>query len=307
MLTIYKKIIVSKLILSLVLVSSSVLADIEPKAVNMKFIQKKLNLPAILQLQREMKMSATPKQLSEQPTATCFQANIDDYLLKKSTEDKKVYGCIFSDQVAMNAALLRAGLYVHTDMGMASDAQLFNSKLMTAVGGHDFLGSELVKFHQNAVVPTESATEHKQLKDIEQQFKKEILDKIIHNHKDNFIFFAVINTKKFRANITHELIHAQYYSVPEIAGILLKVWETKVKPRDQKTIMDALQKGGYDMKQQELLLREFYSYFLQYNAVEYVKSIKVLADISPLIHIYAPEISKALKQHNIKLITIGSS
>jgi hypothetical protein len=56
------------------------------------------------------------------------------------------------------------------------------------------------------------------------------------------------------------------------------------------------------MKQQELLLREFYSYFLQYNAMEYLKGIKVLKDMSPLANLYAPAITKALEEKNIKVI-----
>lgn len=296
--------ITSRVFFALLLVATSVWADVQPKAIEIKFVAKELSLPDILQLQKDMCLSETPKQLSEQPTATCFEANIDAYLLNKSPADKKIYGCIFSDQIAMNAALLRAGLYVHTDLGMASDAQLFNSKMMTAVGGHDFMGKELVNFHAHATIPRESAPEHKQVKDIEQQFKKEVLYKIIHENKDNFIFFAIINTKKFKENLTHELLHAQYYNVPEIAPILLHVWQTDVTQNDQKTIINALQNGGYDMQQQELLLREFYSYFLQYNAAEYLKSIKVLACISPLVNVYAPAISNALEQQQIKIITI---
>jgi hypothetical protein len=67
--------------------------------------------------------------------------------LQKSMTIKPIYGCVFSDQVAMNASLLRAGLYVHTKMGMASDGQRFSSHLMSAVRGHDFNGEELSNYN----------------------------------------------------------------------------------------------------------------------------------------------------------------
>ncbi len=295
---------IASLVFSLLLTYTNVWADVAGGAIEVKFVAGKLNLSSILQLQKEMTLSENPKLLSEQPNVTCFEASIDEYLLEKSTSNKRIYGCIFSDQVAMNAALLRAGLFVHTDLGIMSDAQLFNSKMMTAVGGHDFLGEELLRFHEIASIPAESAQEHKKIKAIEKQFKKEILDKIIQDNNDNFILFSVINTKKFRENITHELLHAQYYNVPQIAPILLQVWQTEVTPQDQKIIMNALQNGGYDMKQQELLLREFYSYFLQYNAADYLKNIKVLEDISPLVDVYASHIKQALAKKNIKVITL---
>lgn len=292
-----------KALVSLLFVTASAWAA-EPKVLYMKFIDHELNLPAMLKLQSEMEMSKNPKQLSSQPTATCFQANIDEYLLNKSSADKKVYGCIFSDQVTMNAALLRAGLFVHTDIGMASDEQLFNSKLMTAVGGHDFLGKELINFHNHVEISRESAPEHQKLKDIEYQFTKQVLHKIMYANKENFILFAIINTKKFKENLTHELLHAQYYNVPEIAPTLLYVWQTAVTKQDQQTIITALKNGGYDMDQQELLLREFYSYFIQYNAEEYLESIKVLEDMAPLVKEYAPAITKALEQQDIKIVDI---
>lgn len=291
-------------IVALLLASSSVLAGMEDKSIHIELIDKQLNLPAIIQLRDQMPMSQKPKELSKQPSATCFQANIDDYLLDKSETKKKIYGCIFSDQAAMNSSLLRAGMFVHTGAGNTTDNQLFSSKLMTAVGGHDFDGTELVKYNQEVNIPTESAPEHIKFKLIERQFKQEVIDKIISENNKNFIFFSVINTKKFKANITHELLHAQYYNVPQIAPILLEVWSSKVSIEDKQIIIACLKNGGYDMEQQDLLLREFYSYFLQYDSTEYIKSIKVLANMASLSAKYAPQIAKALEQHNIKIISL---
>jgi hypothetical protein len=53
------------------------------------------------------------------------------------------------------------------------------------------------------------------------------------------------------------------------------------------------------MEQQELLLREFYSYFLQYNAKDYLSTTKALAPMSELADIYAPKIQAALALSNI--------
>lgn len=113
----------------------------------------------------------------------------------------------------------------------------------------------------------------------------------------------VINTKKFKENLSHELLHAQYYNIPQIKPLLLKVWE-KVLPDDQKIIIKSLRDGGYDMDQQDLLLREFYSYFLQYNAKEYIASIKVLAPMAGLADVYAPKIQAELALANIKVLRL---
>ncbi len=272
-------------------------------AIEISFINNKQNIAHILKLQHKITMSKKPKELSQHPQATCFEADIDQFIPKGTANVKPIYGCIFSDQIAMNAALLRAGLYVHTDAGMATDAQLYNSKLMSTVGGHDFNGRELTDFCKNPVIPTETAVEHQTFKAIEAEFAQQVIQPIIAKHSDNFIFFAIINTKKFKANLSHELLHAQYYNVPQIASILETVWQ-KVSQKNQTLIVDCLRAGGYDMQQHELLLREFYSYFLQYNATQYLAGIKVLEPMSPLAAIYAPKIRAALAKDHIKVLTV---
>lgn len=203
----------------------------------------------------------------------------------------------------MNASLLRAGLYVHTKMGMASDEQLFSSNLMSAVGGHDFNGEELSNYDKQAIIHNDTLPEHKRFKEIEKEFDLQVIKPIIEKNKDNFIFFAIINTKKYKENLSHELLHAQYYNVPQIKPLLLQVWN-KLPPSDQQIIINALRDGGYDMDQQELLLREFYSYFLQYNAKNYLSTIKVLATMAALADIYASKILTALAKSNIKVLVV---
>lgn len=271
--------------------------------IKIDMLQQPQSIAQIIKIQQAMTMQEQPKQLAAHPSVICFQANIDQFLPKEITTPQPVYGCIFSDQVSMNAALLRAGLYIHTDMGMASDEQLYNSKLMTAVGGHDFAGNELSKYNANVVIPKDSKSEHTTYKNIENEFYTNVVRTLIAKHKDNFIFFAVTNTKKFQENLSHELLHAQYYNVPEIGAILETVW-LRVPKTDQKTIIDCLRNGGYDMEQHELLLREFYSYFLQYNATEYLDSIQVLKPMAPLAKVYAPKIQAALAKHGIEVLTV---
>jgi len=273
------------------------------QAINITFLTAEQDIPHILQVQHKITMSKKPKELSTHPRATCFQANIDHFLPAHLEQKLPVYGCIFSDQVAMNAALLRAGLYVHTEMGMATDAQLYNSKLMTTVGGHDFSGKELLDYCKQAKIPTGTLPEHQTFKSIEQEFTQQVIQPILDKNKGDFIFFAVINTKKFKENLSHELLHAQYYNTPQIKPILLQVWQ-KVPKADQDIIMDCLRNGGYDMSQQELLLREFYSYFMQYNATKYLAGIKVLKSMSPLAKIYAPKIRAALAKEHITVLTV---
>lgn len=291
-----------KLIYILLLISS--VANAMQQAIEIQMLKSEETIPKLANLQKSMVMSETPKQLSDHPQAICFKANIDEFLIDKNSNFKPIYGCIFSDQVAMNASLLRAGLYVHTDMGMANDEKLFNSNMMSTVGGHDFNGKELCNYRKYAIIPKQTLSQHKILKEIEREFDLQVIKPIIMQNKDNFIFFAIINTKKYKENLSHELLHAQYYNVPEIKPILLQVWN-KVPPKDQTIIINALRNGGYDMNQQELLLREFYSYFLQYNAKNYLSSIKVLAPMAELAEIYAPIIQKALARSNIKVLVLN--
>lgn len=272
-------------------------------AVQITFLSAPQNIAQILKMQSKITMSKRPKELSAHPRATCFAANIDQFLPSDIKAVIPTYGCVFSDQVAMNAALLRAGLYVHTDAGMASDAQLFSSKLMTTVGGHDFAGAELNKYSKTAVIPADSVEEHKIYKEIEKEFNAQVIQPIIDRHNNDFIFFAVINTPKFKENLSHELLHAQYYNSPQIAKILEHVWQNVAK-KDQDNIISCLRNGGYDMQQHALLLREFYSYFMQYNATQYLQGIKVLKPMAPLAKVYAPKISAALAKDGIKVLTV---
>ncbi len=271
--------------------------------IDIQMIGPEQSLTQLLALQNSMHMSETPKQLSNSPQATCFKANINEFLPRENIIIKPIYGCVFSDRVAMNASLLRAGLYVHTKMGIASDESLFSSNLMDTVGGHDFNGEELSHYNKQAVISDNTLPEHKRYKDIEKEFDRLVIKPIIQKNKNKFIFFAIINTKTYKENLSHELLHAQYYIMPQIKPILLQVWK-EVSPHDQQIIIKSLHDGGYDMDQQELLLREFYSYFLQYNAKNYLSTIKVLAPMSELANIYAPKIQAALALANIKVLVV---
>lgn len=274
----------------------------EAPAINITFLSKPQDIKHILGLQQKMAMSKQPKELSAHPKAICFAADIKQFL-PAGTQPQPVYGCIFSDQISMNAALLRAGLYIHTDIGMADDAQLYNSKLMSAVGGHDFSGKQLAEFCKNANIPGASLPEHKKFKAIEGEFNQQVIKPILESHQGDFIFFSVVNTKKFKENLSHELLHAQYYNTPQIAAILQQVWQ-EVPKQDQDLIIDCLRKGGYDMNQHDLLLREFYSYFLQANAAKYLEGIPVLKPMAPLADKYAKKIRVALEKQHIKVLKV---
>lgn len=279
------------------------MAQAETAAISITLLSTPQDIQNILNLQQKMLMSKKPKEISKYPRATCFAANINNFLTKDLSSPKTTYGCIFSDQVTMNSALLRAGLFVHTEAGMATDAQLYNSKLMTAVGGHDFSGQQLIDYCKQAHIAANTLPEHKQLKAIEQEFYTQVLKPILDKNQSNFIFFAVVNTKKFKENLSHELLHAQYYNTPQIANILDQVWQ-KVPAKDQTVIINCLREAGYDMNQHELLLREFYSYFLQYNAAKYLAGIPVLSPMAPLANTYAKKIRTALEKHQIKVLTV---
>ena len=91
--------------------------------------------------------------------------------------------------------------------------------------------------------------------------------------------------------------------MPQIKPVLLDEWN-KIPKIHQKLMMDPLKNGGYEIKQQELLLRELYSYFLQYNAKNYLKTIKVLNPMSELVDLYAPKIKNSLENIKVKIITL---
>lgn len=301
-----------KYLLSIILLIPMTLSAATMPPIEINMLQGAQTMEQIITVQQEMIMSANPKELSDSPQAVCFEATIEKFLPKSTANPKAIYGCIFSDQVSMNAALLRAGLYIHTDMGMADDDMLFSSKLMTAVGGHDFDGKELSNYKmqtQTQKTMAESKLDKfTRLKDIEREFHLKVVDPILQDDGEHFVFFSIINTSnKFKANLTHELLHAQYYNIPQLSQLLLDVWQNQVSAEDKETIITSLTNGGYDMQQQELLLREFYSYFLQYDATNYLDTIEVLKPMSPLAKVYAPKIKKALNEHDIKVLTLQNT
>ncbi len=286
------------------LIFCSTIVNAAPNSITIKMLKSDRTVSQLVGLQRTMHMSKNPKQLSVDPQATCFKANIDKFMPDEDIAvTKPIYGCVFSDQVAMNAALLRAGLFVHTTMGMADDENLFNSNLMVSVAGHDFSGEELSNYTKQAVTSDQTLPEHTRLKAIENEFDMQVIKPIIQQNQDNFIFFSIINTKKYKENLSHELLHAQYYNSPQIQTIISQVW-SQVPGIDQKIIITSLRAGGYDVEQQDLILREFYAYFLQYKAKDYLASIKVLAPMADLAPIYAAKIRGALKLADIKVLVV---
>lgn len=279
------------------------LGDLVTKPIQVDFLSSTQDLSSLLALPERMPQLDDPKELPEQPACLCFHVNIANFLPEKKMK-KPVYGCVFSDQTSMNSALLRAGLYIHTSSGMPSDHDLFSSKLMSKVGGHDFDGKELLRFYQ-AYKPIEThLPEYQKLRLIESTFQTRIVDRIIEENHDNFIFFAIINTKTFKENLTHELLHAQYYNLPSLSTLLLTVWKEQVTKKHQKLFTETLQKAGYDMTQEELLLREFYSYLMQHNAQEYLNTVSALTPIASLAPLYTPKITSALKQEGIPLLSV---
>jgi len=144
-----------------------------------------------------MGISKNPKKLSKTPKVVCFTANIEEFLSHPHAS-KPIYGCIFSDQVAMNASLLKASLFVHTKTGIPTDEKLFNSNLMTAVGGHNFNGKELLDYKSQVAIPMKALAQYELLKRIENEFDSKVITPIIEKNKDNFILFSIINTRKFK-------------------------------------------------------------------------------------------------------------
>lgn len=271
------------------------------QAIDLQVLDEEQEIADLLALQQTLVMSEQPKELSRLPQAICFQVDIRSYLPGQS--QKPIYGCIFSDQVAMNAALLRAGLYVHTKMGSVDDATLYNCDLMKHVAGHDFNGRELAAYGRQPVVSAPILPEHRKLREIEREFNQQVIRRLTQNHQDDFILFAIVNTKRFKGDLSHELLHAQYYNSPQLRASLAQTWQ-QVSPADQQTFESALRSGGYDMDQEELRLREFYSYFLQHSAEEHLASVAVLAPMVGLADRYGPKIRAALELAGISVLEV---
>ena len=99
----------------------STIVNASDDSIDVIMLKQEHTVSKLLSLQKTMPISKTPKKLSTKPHATCFKANINDFFPANVINLKPIYGCVFSDRIAMNAALLRAGLYVHTKTGIASD------------------------------------------------------------------------------------------------------------------------------------------------------------------------------------------
>lgn len=270
-------------------------------AIDLQILDQEQEIADLLALQQKLVMSEQPKELSQAPQALCFKVDIRSYL--PSHSQKLVYGCIFSDQVAMNAALLRAGLYVHTKMGAVDDATLFQCDLMKHVAGHDFNGRELAAYSRQPAVSAPILPEYRQLREIEREFNRQVILPITQNHQDDFILFAIVNSQRFKGDLSHELLHAQYYNSPQLRANLAQTWQ-EVSPADRQTFVSSLRKGGYDMDQEELLLREFYSYFLQHDAEEHLASVEVLAPMVGLADRYGPKIRAALQRDGLTILEV---
>ena len=259
-----------------------------------------------------MKIKDSIKVNSAKPEAVCFA--VDPAVFAASTKQLQqpslhTYGCLFSDQQSMNAALLRSGLYLYTQQGVVNDAAFLSSPYHKMVAGHDLMSNDLRRYLNARSKDKRGITLKQQSAPVlamEQQFWHTfLLPKL--KRKADFFLFAVFVRPALKENLSHELLHAQYYQLPTLRHLLRDIWQHQVSAVDRATIIQALAKGGYDTRDQELVLREFLSYCLQYRAKSYVSRVKPLATIAPLITKYARIIVQTARQKGITLISVEAS
>lgn len=104
--------------------------------IKISFIETPITLQEIDRVQSNIPINENWNKISENPTCRCYEIDIKDFIPEEELPVKKpTFGCVFSDQVAMNVSLLRPALYIHTDLGLANDKEVFASMYMKVVKG----------------------------------------------------------------------------------------------------------------------------------------------------------------------------
>lgn len=184
-----------------------------------------------------------------------------------------VHLCLNLTQNGMNQSLARATSFIEGLAGPKGVLIDHNkpelAQFLREIGGHDLRGKDLILFYKEAMQACEKSNHDKNicLSNQEQDlFESYLLPEIAKNPNFVVITFAVLSNMNYEDVVTHEIMHAQYFTDDLFRETIDNFWEKKVSSTDKEKIIHILSSAGYNMDDELLMKNEFQAYILQSNA-----------------------------------------
>lgn len=177
-----------------------------------------------------------------------------------------VYLLIVNGSVEMNTLLLRISTFVEIHPELYVGNQLYHQR----AAGHDLQGKDILKYIEAvksnplAFVASDSMDTSQQLRlNQEREFLFETILPLLHKNS-NSVFLGVFSDGKLRV-ISHEFLHAQFFTNPEIKSSVINFWQNKVHQDDKLAFKEAV-KIHYNTADEELMANEFFAFILEKDA-----------------------------------------
>ncbi len=182
-------------------------------------------------------------------------------------ELKNVFIAVFEEIDVMSIALDRATTNIFFDpKHILSDEDLLKHREVTSYDGHDLysvgLRDYLSRWEKERTDTTELVGPLKSLR-VEAEFWDSYLIPKLRKSEANFVLIAAAADKNWYGVLSHEILHAQFAQLG-LKKYIDDFWKAKIGPRDQAGIRKALRDDGYNVDQDDNLLKnEFYAYVLE--------------------------------------------
>ena len=169
----------------------------------------------------------------------------------------------------MNLALTRAGVFIEGHAGLKGkiishdEPELLD--LLEMISGHDMKGEDLISFYKAASLACKASdynsniclnTQEKEL------FEKFILPEVAKNPNFVIITYALYSNLSYVDVVTHELLHAQYFTDAIFRKVVDNFWKKEVTIKDKEKFRKILSEVQ-DASNDYLMMNEFQAYILQ--------------------------------------------
>jgi len=192
---------------------------------------------------------------------------ISDIVECRPTEEiSGTHLCQFRTTGAMMMALGRANFFIEGYNGLKKLYRKGDPELNTQYGGFDLRGVDLVKFYEDALEAcAKDGTDDCFLSQEKELFETLILPETKKNPNFIIITFANQGRVPWRDVVSHEIMHAQYFSDSKYREIVDKFWVDEVPNEEKASVKEILYKF-YDTSDEGLMKNEFQAFMLMAGA-----------------------------------------
>jgi hypothetical protein len=193
--------------------------------------------------------------------------------LTECREVKEIPGthlCLSYKQKDMNLALARTAFFVEgTANGVKGNIVPHNDpsllRYLSLFGGHDLTAEDVLSFYEAAQSECSTSNYDINICLNEQElelYESYLLPKIRRNKNFVIITYSLISRMKYQDVVTHEIVHAQYFTNSSFREITDRFWDEQVSDSDKIQIRAILSKH-YNVNDDYLMRNEFQAYLLQ--------------------------------------------